>query len=204
MKKGEGGGQMCVESSVHLASGAQGALRDGDMGCDMGAGWGDVGAGWSAAQRAQRAQHAQRACMHARPCTPRALHPARSRPNAQPAHALPPLLPPPTNPQRGYKVRALSRSGDKVQQLFGGAPGLSVALADLREPSSLPAALEGVDAVVCATGTTAFPSKRCAFAASRRRVQWLGPCGHMRSMVQQAQRRRWRPGVFKVCGVCGA
>ncbi|KAI7845420.1 hypothetical protein COHA_000973 [Chlorella ohadii] len=61
---------------------------------------------------------------------------------------------------RGYKVRALSRSGDKVQQLFGGAEGLSAAIADLREPSSLPAALEGVDVVVCATGTTAFPSKR--------------------------------------------
>lgn len=63
--------------------------------------------------------------------------------------------------QRGYRVRALSRSSDKVQQLFGSAPGLSVALADMRDPSSLPAALEGVDAVCCCTGTTAFPSKRC-------------------------------------------
>ncbi len=75
--------------------------------------------------------------------------------------------------QRGYKVRALSRSGDKVQQLFGGAEGLSAAIADLREPSSLPEALEGVDVVVCATGTTAFPSKRCAAGLL---ACWLAVC----------------------------
>ncbi|EFN51223.1 hypothetical protein CHLNCDRAFT_10816, partial [Chlorella variabilis] len=62
--------------------------------------------------------------------------------------------------ERGYKVKALSRSADKVQQLFRGAEGLSTAIADMRDASSLPAALEGVDAVVCCTGTTAFPSKR--------------------------------------------
>lgn len=73
-----------------------------------------------------------------------------------------PRLSRPRPRQRGYNVRALSRSADKVQQLFGGAPGLSVAIADMRDPASLPAALRGVDAVCCCTGTTAFPSKRCA------------------------------------------
>lgn len=91
-----------------------------------------------------------------------------------------PSLAPPRLPQRGYKVRALSRSSDKVQQLFRGAEGLSTAIADLREPSSLPAALEGVDAVVCATGTTAFPSKRCAAAAA---------VGHRGGKLCGAQRR---------------
>ncbi|PSC76139.1 nucleoside diphosphate sugar epimerase [Micractinium conductrix] len=62
--------------------------------------------------------------------------------------------------ERGYKVRALSRSAEKVQQQFGGAEGLTTAIADLRDPSSLGAALGGVDAVCCCTGTTAFPSKR--------------------------------------------
>ncbi|KAL4448885.1 hypothetical protein ABPG77_007602 [Micractinium sp. CCAP 211/92] len=62
--------------------------------------------------------------------------------------------------ERGYKVRALSRSADKVRQQFGDAPGLTATIADLRDPASLPDALEGVDAVVCCTGTTAFPSKR--------------------------------------------
>ncbi len=76
--------------------------------------------------------------------------------------AHPPTHPPPSHPpsQRGYKVRALSRSADKVRQQFGDAPGLTATIADLRDPASLPAALEGVDAVVCCTGTTAFPSKR--------------------------------------------
>jgi hypothetical protein len=81
----------------------------------------------------------------------------------QAAHASHPPHPGPTlaRVQRGYKVRALARSAEKVAQLFGGADGLSVSLADLRDPSTLPAALEGVDAVCCCTGTTAFPSKRC-------------------------------------------
>lgn len=62
--------------------------------------------------------------------------------------------------QRGYKVKALSRSSEKVMQLFGDAPGLTAVIADLRDPATLPAALEGVDAVACCTGTTAFPSNR--------------------------------------------
>lgn len=65
-------------------------------------------------------------------------------------------------PQRGYKVKALSRSKEKARQLLGDAEGLEVVIADMRDPDSpqLAAALEGVDAVCCCTGTTAFPSKR--------------------------------------------
>ena len=93
-------------------------------------------------------------------------------------------------------MRALSRSGDKVQQLFGGAPGLSVALADLREPSSLPAALEGVDAVVCATGTTAFPSKRCAVVCRLKAQGALAGLWPHAQRVQQAG-----GGQRRGCGV---
>ena len=58
----------------------------------------------------------------------------------QAAHASHPPHPGPTlaRVQRGYKVRALARSAEKVAQLFGGADGLSVSLADLRDPSTLP------------------------------------------------------------------
>jgi len=42
----------------------------------------------------------------------------------------------------------------------GEADGLEVAVADLREPASLEGLLDGAAAVCCATGTTAFPSKR--------------------------------------------
>lgn len=40
---------------------------------------------------------------------------------------------------------------------------LQVATADLRDASSLASVVSGVDAVCCCTGTTAFPSNRCAF-----------------------------------------
>lgn len=61
---------------------------------------------------------------------------------------------------RGYKVRAMSRSEEKTRQLLGDAPGLEVVYGDMRDPSTLTPALQGVDAVCCCTGTTAFPSKR--------------------------------------------
>lgn len=61
---------------------------------------------------------------------------------------------------RGYKVRALTRSEEKTRQLLGDAPGLEVVYGDMRNARTLPAAVEGVDAVCCCTGTTAFPSKR--------------------------------------------
>lgn len=61
---------------------------------------------------------------------------------------------------RGYKVRALSRSAEKTRQLLGDALGLEPVYGDMRDPSSLPAVLDGVAAVCCCTGTTAFPSKR--------------------------------------------
>ena len=64
--------------------------------------------------------------------------------------------------QRGYKVRALGRSADKVKAMFGGAAGLEVVYGDMRAADTLPAALSGVQAVCCCTGTTAFPSARCA------------------------------------------
>ena len=61
---------------------------------------------------------------------------------------------------RGYTVRAMSRSQDKVRQLLGDALGLEVVYGDMRDPATLPAAVAGVDAICCCTGTTAFPSKR--------------------------------------------
>ncbi|KAK9817215.1 hypothetical protein WJX72_011179 [[Myrmecia] bisecta] len=63
---------------------------------------------------------------------------------------------------RGYKVRAISRSQEKVQQVFGANPpaGLEVVFGDARESSNLESFVDGVDAVCCCTGTTAFPSNR--------------------------------------------
>lgn len=46
---------------------------------------------------------------------------------------------------------------------------MQVRTADLRDPASLVGLLEGSAAVCCATGTTAFPSKRCNLGAETRR-----------------------------------
>lgn len=62
--------------------------------------------------------------------------------------------------ERGYMVRALSRSKDKTRAILGDAPNLDVVYGDMRDEATLDAAVQGVDAVCCCTGTTAFPSAR--------------------------------------------
>lgn len=62
--------------------------------------------------------------------------------------------------ERGYSVKALSRSKEKTRQLLGDVPNLEVAYGDLRSPDTLKNVLDDVDAICCCTGTTAFPSKR--------------------------------------------
>lgn len=65
--------------------------------------------------------------------------------------------------ERGYRVRALTRSAERAAALRGaGSEELELVAVDLRDASSLDAsrAAAGVDAVVCCTGTTAFPSSR--------------------------------------------
>ena len=62
--------------------------------------------------------------------------------------------------QRGYKVRALTRSAEKAAQLLGKKDGLEIAVADARDASTLTPITEGISAVAAVTGTTAFPSKR--------------------------------------------
>jgi uncharacterized protein YbjT (DUF2867 family) len=69
---------------------------------------------------------------------------------------------------RGYRVVALTRSADKARRLLGGGSAnennkLVLAEADARDRDSLARAFAEhgpVDAVVCTTGTTAFPSVR--------------------------------------------
>ncbi|NEP18274.1 MAG: SDR family oxidoreductase, partial [Leptolyngbya sp. SIO4C1] len=62
---------------------------------------------------------------------------------------------------QAYTVRAMTRSLDKARQLFGRQ--VEVAIADIRDPETLPAAVQAVDAIICCTGTTAFPSERWQF-----------------------------------------
>jgi uncharacterized protein YbjT (DUF2867 family) len=60
--------------------------------------------------------------------------------------------------EQGYPVRALTRSREKVQRLF--EDRVEAVVGDIRQPETLPPAMAGVGYVICATGTTAFPSAR--------------------------------------------
>ncbi|EIE24967.1 hypothetical protein COCSUDRAFT_83659, partial [Coccomyxa subellipsoidea C-169] len=64
--------------------------------------------------------------------------------------------------ERGYRVRALTRSLEKASQLLGEKEGLEIGIADARDPATLSPVTEGISAVAAVTGTTAFPSKRSA------------------------------------------
>lgn len=62
--------------------------------------------------------------------------------------------------ERGYKVRALARKDRPNKTTLGPHEGLEVVDVDCRIADTLPPLFEGVDAVCCCTGTTAFPSTR--------------------------------------------
>ncbi|MEM9977441.1 MAG: SDR family oxidoreductase [Cyanobacteria bacterium P01_D01_bin.2] len=59
---------------------------------------------------------------------------------------------------QGYTVRALTRNVAKARSLF--ADRVDLVQADLRAPETLPEALSGIDAILCCSGTTAFPSDK--------------------------------------------
>lgn len=65
----------------------------------------------------------------------------------------------------GYKrIRVLTRSADKAKKMFGDQ--VEIAIGDIRDPSTLAAATEGITHLIGATGTTALPSDRWDFKQS--------------------------------------
>lgn len=55
----------------------------------------------------------------------------------------------------------MTRDPARAASLFGAsATGLECVSADTRNPATLPSVLDGVTAIACCTGTTAFPSRR--------------------------------------------
>eukprot|EP00747_Dinoflagellata_sp_TGD_P170562 gnl/TRDRNA2_/TRDRNA2_202437_c0_seq1.p1 gnl/TRDRNA2_/TRDRNA2_202437_c0~~gnl/TRDRNA2_/TRDRNA2_202437_c0_seq1.p1 ORF type:complete len:412 (-),score=36.46 gnl/TRDRNA2_/TRDRNA2_202437_c0_seq1:133-1329(-) len=62
--------------------------------------------------------------------------------------------------EKGYRVRAVVRDTALASEVLGTNERLEVVRGDTRMESTLPDLFKGVQAVVCATGTTAFPSKR--------------------------------------------
>ena len=65
---------------------------------------------------------------------------------------------------KGYKVRALTRSRSKAQDLFGTSQDIDIVECDPRDKASLDSAdvYSGCAGAIVCIGTTAFPSARCA------------------------------------------
>ncbi|GLI69068.1 hypothetical protein VaNZ11_013612, partial [Volvox africanus] len=78
--------------------------------------------------------------------------------------------------ERGFSVRALDRARtnrSRAAQLFPGA-AVEVFPADLRDRSTMLGLTDGVAAVCCCTGTTAFPSSRWEGENGPRNTDWVG------------------------------
>lgn len=63
--------------------------------------------------------------------------------------------------EKGYGVRVLTRSTEKAQQMFDNK--VEVAVGDTRQVNTLSAVLQDVTHIICATGTSAFPSAKWDF-----------------------------------------
>ncbi|MDZ4873751.1 MAG: NAD(P)H azoreductase [Chroococcidiopsis cubana SAG 39.79] len=63
--------------------------------------------------------------------------------------------------EKGFTVRVLTRQADKAKQMFGDR--VEIAVGDIRQPNTLPAAVQNVTHIICCTGTTAFPSAKWDF-----------------------------------------
>lgn len=63
--------------------------------------------------------------------------------------------------EKGYTVRALTRSAEKVQKMFDNR--VEIAIGDIRQSATLASAVENVTHIICCTGTTAFPSTKWDF-----------------------------------------
>ncbi|HAA29986.1 MAG TPA: NAD(P)-dependent oxidoreductase [Cyanobacteria bacterium UBA8553] len=66
--------------------------------------------------------------------------------------------------EKGFPVRLLTRSAEKAQQMFDNQ--VEIALGDIRQPTTLPSAVQNVTYIICCTGTTAFPSTKWDFDKS--------------------------------------
>lgn len=72
--------------------------------------------------------------------------------------------------EKGWAVRVLARNLDKVKQMFGDR--VETALADIQKPETLGAAMPEITHIICATGTTAFPSTRWGFDLPKQVSPW--------------------------------
>ncbi|BAT51955.1 NAD-dependent epimerase/dehydratase [Nostoc sp. NIES-3756] len=72
--------------------------------------------------------------------------------------------------EKDVKVRTLTRNADKAKKMFDNK--VEVFVGDIREPNTLPAAVDNVSHIICCTGTTAFPSARWEFDPQPNFFEW--------------------------------
>jgi len=72
--------------------------------------------------------------------------------------------------EKGFKVRILTRNPEKAKEMFN--QRVEIAVGDIRQPSTLPAAMQAVTHIICCTGTTAFPSARWEFDQTPNLIEW--------------------------------
>ncbi|HEY9651802.1 MAG TPA: SDR family oxidoreductase [Coleofasciculaceae cyanobacterium] len=73
--------------------------------------------------------------------------------------------------EKGYPVRALTRSAEKVQKMFDNQ--VEFVIGDTRQPATLPPTMQNITHIICCTGTTAFPSAKWDFDTTEA-VEGLG------------------------------
>lgn len=63
--------------------------------------------------------------------------------------------------EKGFPVRVLTRNTQKAEKMFNNR--VEIAVGDIRQPTTLPSAVQNVSYIICCTGTTAFPSTKWDF-----------------------------------------
>ncbi|WP_427162415.1 SDR family oxidoreductase [Aliinostoc sp. HNIBRCY26] len=72
---------------------------------------------------------------------------------------------------KGVRVRILTRNTQKATNMFNDK--VEIVVGDIRNPSTLTAAVENVTHIICCTGTTAFPSERWEFHPQPNLIDWV-------------------------------
>lgn len=63
--------------------------------------------------------------------------------------------------EKDFSVRVLTRSAEKAEKMFDNQ--VEIVVGDIRNSTTLPAAIKNISYIICCTGTTAFPSSKWDF-----------------------------------------
>ena len=73
---------------------------------------------------------------------------------------------------KGFKMRVLTRNASKAENMYAGKA--EIAVGDIRNSETLPAAMENITHIICCSGTTAFPSERWEFENNPNFIEYFG------------------------------